>query len=82
MNFLVRAAARSVSLGAQMARTVPAFQWRLFSTDAEEKIVAPFPLVDSQNRQKMQDMMVEKLKKQADATVVKIKDISYDAGYL
>lgn len=30
----------------------------------------------------MQEMMVEKLKKQADATVVKIKDISYDAGYL
>ncbi|KAK8813762.1 BolA domain protein [Blastocystis sp. ATCC 50177/Nand II] len=72
MSFLVRAAARSGSLGVQMARTVPACQWRLFSTDAEEKI----------NRQKMQDMMVEKLKKQADATVVKIKDISYDAGYL
>lgn len=43
MSFLVRAAARSGSLGVQMARTVPACQWRLFSTDAEEKIVTPFP---------------------------------------
>lgn len=82
MSFLVRAAARSGSLGVQMARTAPACQWRLFSTDAEEKIVTPSSRFESQNRQKMQDMMVEKLKKQADATVVKIKDISYDAGYL
>lgn len=82
MSFLVRAAARSGSLGVQMARTAPACQWRLFSTDAEEKIVTPSSRFDSQNRQKMQDMMVEKLKKQANATVVKIKDISYDAGYL
>ena len=43
MSFLVRAAARSGSLGVQMARTAPACQWRLFSTDAEEKIVTPFP---------------------------------------
>lgn len=82
MSFLVRAAARSGSLGIQMARAAPACQWRLFSTDAEEKIVTPFSRFDSQNKQKMQDMMIEKLKKQADATVVKIKDISYDAGYL
>ena len=72
MSFLVRAAARSGFLGVQMARTAPACQWRLFSTDAEEKIVTPSSQFESQNRQKMQDMMVEKLKKQADATVVKI----------
>ena len=31
---------------------------------------------------KMQEIMIEKLKKEAGATVVEIKDISYDAGYL
>ena len=35
-----------------------------------------------QNRMKMQEMMIEKLKKEAGATIVEIKDISYDAGYL
>lgn len=30
----------------------------------------------------MQEMMVEKLKKEAGATIVDIKDISYDAGFL
>jgi singapore isolate B (sub-type 7) whole genome shotgun sequence assembly, scaffold_3 len=30
----------------------------------------------------MQEMMIDKLKKEAGATVVEIKDISYDAGYL
>ena len=30
----------------------------------------------------MQEMMVEKLKKEAGATIVDVKDISYDAGYL
>ena len=35
-----------------------------------------------QNRMKMQEIMIEKLKKEAGATVVEIKDISYDAGYL
>lgn len=30
----------------------------------------------------MQEMMVEKLKREAGATVVNIKDISYDAGFL
>ena len=35
-----------------------------------------------QTRMKMQELMIEKLKKEAGATVVEIKDISYDAGYL
>lgn len=30
----------------------------------------------------MQEMMIDKLKKEVGATVVEIKDISYDAGYL
>ena len=30
----------------------------------------------------MQEMMIEKLKKEAGATIVDVKDISYDAGYL
>ena len=40
-------------------------------------------LIDkNQNRIKMQEMMIEKLKKEAGATIVDIKDISYDAGFL
>lgn len=31
---------------------------------------------------KMQEMMIDKVKKQAEATIVDIKDISYDAGFL
>ncbi|CBK23732.2 uncharacterized protein [Blastocystis hominis] len=34
------------------------------------------------NRMKMQEMMIDKVKKQAEATIVDIKDISYDAGFL
>lgn len=30
----------------------------------------------------MQEIMIEKLKKEAGATIVDIKDISYDAGFL
>ena len=41
-----------------------------------------FLIDQDQNRTKMQEMMVEKLKKEAGATSVDIKDISYDAGFL
>ena len=48
----------------------------------EEKRVW-LPLVSNeQNRMKMQEMMIDKVKKQAEATIVDIKDISYDAGFL
>ncbi|KAK8797990.1 hypothetical protein JH06_4184 [Blastocystis sp. subtype 4] len=53
-------------------KSIVSTRFRCFSDETEEK----------RNRMKMQELMIEKLKKEAGATVVEIKDISYDAGYL
>ncbi|KAK8798233.1 hypothetical protein WA538_006056 [Blastocystis sp. DL] len=72
MFALTRSLLRGAELHANLLRALPSTSFRSFADAAEEKI----------NRQKMQEMMIDKLKKEAGATVVEIKDISYDAGYL
>ena len=79
MSFLARSLIRGLSI-----RSSPyyAANVRWFSDMTEEKRVW-LPLVSNeQNRMKMQEMMIDKVKKQAEATIVDIKDISYDAGFL
>lgn len=79
MSFLARSLLRGLSI-----RSNPfyAANMRWFSDMTEEQRVGLHLMCNEQNRMKMQEMMIDKVKKQAEATIVDIKDISYDAGFL